>query len=100
LPLDLERLKEGTNPFSTAILAQLENEPGKAWLAFAWRQFLFWFADAEARLTDGTLDVDLLLRAAKKNWQVLEDSNVLMEEARNDGSWIRPWRRALLEFQR
>jgi len=100
LPLDLQRLDEGTNPFSAAILNQLENEPGRAWLGSAWRQFLFWFADMEARIHAGTLDVDLLLRTAENNWRILEDSNVLMEEARNDGGWIRPWRRALLEFKR
>lgn len=61
--------------------------------------FLFWFADVENRLETGTVDASRLLRTADGNWRTLDDADVLMEERRNDGGWIRPWRRALSEFQ-
>jgi hypothetical protein len=98
LPLQLEHLNETPNPFGMEILNQLRAEPGKAWLALAWRQFLFWFADVESRITAGTLDVNLLLRNAEQNWRTMDDRNILMEERRNDGGWIRAWRRALAEY--
>ena len=41
----------------------------------------------------------MLLRNADSNWRILDDSDVLLEERRNDGGWIRPWRRALTEFR-
>jgi hypothetical protein len=63
-----------------------------------WRQFMWWFADIESRITDGTANVRNLLRDAEERWLALENADVLMEEARNNGSWIRPWRRALAEY--
>jgi hypothetical protein len=84
------------NPFTDPILKRIES--GEAWLALAWRQYLYWFADAEARVQTGALNVGTLLREAERRWLELEDSNVLMEERRNDGSWLRPWRRALVEY--
>lgn len=99
LPMDLPRLATASNPFGEQILRQLANEPDKAWLALAWRQFLFWFADLEARLESGTVTATQLLRNADNNWRTLEDSDFIMEERRNDGGWIRPWRRAIAEFR-
>ena len=74
--------------------------PERAWLALAWRQFLFWFADIENRLEIGEVDPAALLRNADGSWRTLDDTDVLMEERRNDGGWIRPWRRALTEFRK
>ncbi len=99
VPLGLPRLGTSPNPFGDQILAQLQTEPARPWLALAWQQFLFWFADIENRLTGGSVDPAALLRNADGNWRTLDDSDVLMEERRNDGGWIRPWRRALLEFR-
>jgi|ERR1022692_2872832 hypothetical protein len=99
LPLDLPRLGSSPNRFGEQILGQLQSDPARAWLALAWRQFLFWFADVEARLSSGSVDAAALLRNADRNWRTLDDSDVLMEERRNDGGWIRPWRRALAEFR-
>jgi hypothetical protein len=78
---------------------QLANQPDKAWLALAWRQFMFWFADLEARLESGTVTPSQLMRNADNNWRTLEDSDFIMEEWRNDGGWIRTWRRAMTEFR-
>jgi hypothetical protein len=99
LPMNLPRLAPSVNRFGEQILAQLATEPERAWLALAWRQFLFWFADIENRLDSGTVNSAALLRNADGNWRTLDDGDVLMEERRNDGGWIRPWRRALAEFR-
>jgi len=68
------------------------------WLADSWRQFMFWFADAEKRLSDG-LDAESMLILAEEGWDKVDESGILMEERKNDGSWIRLWRRALREFR-
>jgi hypothetical protein len=86
-----------SNPHSQAILNRLDSEPGKAWVGLGWRQYMHWFADVERRIREG-LNVDTLLANAELNWQALQDSKVLMEEPRNDGRWLRPWRRAIAEY--
>lgn len=85
------------NPFTEPILARIES--GDAWLALAWRQYLYWFGDAEARIEKGALNVSNLLRDAERRWLELEDADILMEERRNDGTWLRSWRRALAEYR-
>jgi hypothetical protein len=90
----------GANPFGQEILAQLATEPEKAWVAFGWRQYMHWFADVEKRLASGKATARNLIRTAEKNWQVLEESDVFMEERSNDGSWLRPWLRAVVEFKK
>jgi len=82
------------NPFTETILQKIR--AGEPWVAEGWRQFMWWFADFEAR-ADRALARESL-RTAERNWRELEDRDVLMEEARNDGGWIRPWRRAVAEF--
>jgi hypothetical protein len=89
-----------TNPFAQAILTQLANQPGRAWVALGWRQYMHWFADIERRLRDQIAQPRDLLIQAEQNWRMLEDIDVLMEEARNDGSWLRAWRRALAEYMK
>ena len=84
-----------TNPFSEQILNRLIAQPGKAWIALGWRQFMYWFADAEHRIANGSLDVRKLLAAAEKKWLALDDDELFMEEPRNNGEWIRSWRKAL-----
>ena len=99
LPMNLPRLSPSVNPFGDQILAQLGTEPERAWLALAWRQFMFWFADIEGRLDREAVNSAAVLRNADGNWRTLDDADVLMEERRNDGGWVRPWRRALAEFR-
>jgi hypothetical protein len=99
LPMNLPQLAASPNPYGQQILEQFAKEPEKAWLALAWRQFLFWFADVELRLGAEVVSPSELLRNADNNWRTLEDVDFLMEERRNDGGWIRPWRRALAEFR-
>jgi hypothetical protein len=85
------------NPFGREILDLLANAPGTAWLGKSWRQYLWWFADAEHRIGSGALDVPQLLKQAENTWQNIED-RILMEEVTNNGAWIRSWRRAVIEF--
>lgn len=86
-----------SNPFFKETLTLLSQ--GQPWLAKSWRFYLYAFYDLEDRIEKGKTDVSKLLEDAEKNWPALEDKGVLMEEARNNGDWIRPWRRALKELQ-
>lgn len=86
------------NPFSQKILDQMRTSPGTAWLSLSWRQYMYAFADLENRIDLGKVKASNLLRDAEINWLTLEDQNILMEEARNNGEWIRMWRRALSEY--
>ena len=99
LPLNLPQSNPSRNSFGEQVIEQLRSDPSKAWLALAWRQFMFWFADVEARLTTGSLDAAALLRTADTNWRTLDEMDLLMEERRNDGAWVRQWRRALAELR-
>lgn len=79
----------------------LDNNPGEAWLGKSWRQYLSWFGKTEQEVSaKGFPAVREWLRTAERHWQELEDDEVLMDEPRNDGSWIRPWRQALRDFSR
>ena len=40
------------------------------------------------------------LKDADSNWADLEDDDLLFDERRNDGSWIRPWHQALVCFNK
>jgi hypothetical protein len=99
MPMSLPRLEATANPYGAQILDQLAADPERAWLALAWRQFMFWFADVENRLDSRATSAAELLRNADNNWRTLDDADFLMEERRNDGGWIRPWRRAIAEFR-
>lgn len=85
------------NPYCSEILVTQAAMPGSTWLAKAWRQYLWWFADAEARISAGEVIVPALLKEAEQVWTNIEDT-ILMEEPRNDGKWLRAWRRACIEF--
>jgi hypothetical protein len=86
------------NPFSSKILDGIPAK--KAWVATGWRHFLHWFADAEHRIQNGAVSADDLVKEADTNWAIIEEGRpaLFMEERRNDGAWVRQWRRALAEF--
>ncbi len=88
------------NPHSQPILDVIEIGQGDAWLALSWRQYMYWFADMERRITLGQVDVRAVLHQVEQRWRLLEDHDVLLEEPRNDGSWIRPWRQSLSDFRK
>jgi hypothetical protein len=86
------------NPYAQQILDQLDRRPGEAWLRLSWRQYLYWFAEFEERLSSKAVDCGTLLRETEQRWNALDRSvpPILMEERANDGSWVRPWRIAAL----
>ena len=89
------------NAFATQILEQFANEPQAPWLKFSWRQYLAWFCAAEKQLSvaDASSVVSGWLKEAEQRWEQLDAKDVLLEERRNDGRWIRPWRQALGDFR-
>jgi len=103
---DLLRVRErgfiseasSSNPFGAKILEAI---PAKTpWLGFGWRQFLYWFADAEFRLSSSAVTAQELIAVADANWGSIETHipKLFMEERPNDGSWVRQWLRAIVEF--
>ncbi len=91
---------DSTNHWGQEIMTQFEQNPGAPWLALSWRHYLSWFGRAEDKLFGGNASAlanDWLLKA-ELNWQILEDKKILLEEPRNDGRWIRPWRQAFSDF--
>ena len=89
------------NPFAEQISQKLQHEPGTAWVALSWRQYLAWFAATEERLSrpDSLLIVRGWLKEADTRWGQLEENEILFEERRNDGQWVRNWRQALRDFR-
>ena len=71
-------------------------------LALSWRQYLSWFGKAEEVLSrsDCAEIVKGWLKDADSNWGDLEEDDLFFDERQNDGSWIRPWRQALIGFNR
>lgn len=93
-----ESAASADNPFAASIVEAI---PAKqAWVALGWRQFLHWFANAEFRLRTGAVSANDLVAVADGNWAEIEKSKppLFMEERQNDGSWVRQWLRALVEF--
>jgi len=86
-----------SNPYAQRILQQKDTVPEQAWLRLSWRQYLYWFNDFESRFDKGMFAPNDLLKNAEKVWSQLESQDILMEERQNDGSWLRDWRRAILE---
>jgi len=110
---DIARIRRNVNPdfigqadsgniYGQQILTQFIDEPGKPWVGLSWRQYLAWFAAVEGRLSgrEAPTIVDRWLREAEQRWLELEDKGALLEEIRNDGSWVRRWRQALSDFLR
>lgn len=97
----LIQVAASNNYWSQRILDQFANDPSKAWVGLGWRQYLSWFGKTELALSRPSSAPSILegwLRSAETNWIALEDNNVLLDEPRNKGSWVRPWRQALNRF--
>lgn len=71
----------------------------EAWLKHAWRHYMWWFADFEKRIHLDSSIGDNLLKLAEENWAELEGKNILMDEPKNSGHWLRPWRQAIREYK-
>jgi len=72
---------------------------GNAWLGLGWRFFLYWFCDIENRINNNSVSPIELIKNADKNWGLTEDKNIIFEERRNNGNWVRQWLRAILEYK-
>ena len=83
------------NPYFKEISESINT--GTKWLRLAWRQYLWWFQDVEARLSERSTDAYTLLITADKNWSTIEKHRIFLDERQNDGSWIRAWLRAVTE---
>jgi len=86
------------NPFAAPILEAITSRPPGKWLSLSWRFYLHWFADLEQRCGAGAVDAASALRKADVTWSELDKRGILMEERRNDGAWVRAWRRAIAEL--
>jgi hypothetical protein len=85
------------NVWSRAILEQLDQSPEKPWLKLSWRQYLAWFAEAEALFggENAARAASTHLAAVEDAWLSIEDAKILFDEPRNNGRWVRAWRQAL-----
>lgn len=90
------------NYWAQKIREQFATNPRAAWVALGWRQYLSWFGKTELTVsaTDSLSIVQAWLKSSEDNWRILEDAGVLMDEPRNDGSWIRSWRQAAVKFKK
>lgn len=97
---DLLAQEESDNTWSRQILTQFANDPKSPWLALSWRQYLAWFVAMEKRMSGigARAELSAMLKAAENNWEILEDAQILLDEKRNDGRWIRPWRQSLADL--
>lgn len=72
---------------------------GTAWRGLGWRQYLWWFQDAENRLANNSTDAYSLLQTAQNNWATLSRNNIIFDEPRNRGAWISEWINAVTEYR-
>jgi len=88
------------NYWASQILDNFRSTSPMAWLALGWRQYLSWFSKTEQVLQTGDSRVLVRewLRTAEANWRNLDDNDILFDETRNDGTWIRRWRQALIRL--
>ena len=120
--VNLQRLKlfgdDTGNPFIPTALRRIDDlsrgevrhieRPGRktkkregppAWQGVGMRQYLWWFADAEARLSNNSTNARALLTTASETWAVLRDRGYVPFNKNNDGRWIKPWLDALDSFE-
>ena len=94
---------DSRNHWGQLIENNLTTGRNQPWLKWGWRQFLSWFSKVEYLLdneSDPAGKVDVWLKEAENNWILTEDIPIIMEEPRNNGSWLRPWRQALALFNK
>lgn len=87
------------NYWTNKIFQDFKRYPGKPWVRLGWRQYLSWFSKIESMLnkSDTKKLVNEWLKEAEDRWLLLEDANILMEEQKNNGKWLRAWRQAAIE---
>lgn len=88
------------NPFSKQILEKLNSAKATPWLADSWRQFLYWFATCEAEIGNDATRSLAMLDNAVATWDKVKAIDLPLEDSKNDGSWVRPWKIALHELMK
>lgn len=88
------------NPFAQDILRQIATNPGEAWVGLGWRQYMYWFADIERRATNRDYNIKDSIKAAEQAWKTLDRNHIILEEPKNNGSWLPQWRRAIELFEK
>lgn len=95
---DLLSQRSQDSPTCQAILAHMKTNPAKAWPKLGWLQFMDWFQETERLVGTDQYDLNDILETAEENWEKVEEARILMDEKKNDGRWLRPWRQAILEY--
>jgi hypothetical protein len=93
-------LSEATlrNPLLAQVLDSIKKP--EAWLKLSWLQYMYWFADMEARLASGKASAIDLVEAAELKWVELDDRKIFMVERQNKGEWVTRWKQALYDFEK
>jgi hypothetical protein len=79
----------------------LAQSPPEPWLRESWRQYLSSFGKIEKSVA-GVQDIPGVagwLKDTEARWKQIDERGIIMDEERNDGRWVRPWRQALQEFR-
>lgn len=95
-------IKQGSsnNVWADKIINHLHSNPGAAWNALGWKQFLSWFSKAEKRFDSfSKKDYLDLLKTARNNWASLEGNNVFFDEPKNKGEWLGAWLQSIADLE-
>lgn len=84
------------NPASQQILDILRAQTGDPWLRLSWIQYMRWFANAAASITDAGAAWDVL-RKSVASWREAERLRILFVDSFNDGSHAIAWANAFGE---
>lgn len=85
------------NPYSKKILSILDSASGEPWIKYGWRQYLYWFAQADAALTADFNLALAWLRDADQAWGKVSRLPKVLIERTNNGEWVRAWTNACVE---
>lgn len=83
------------NPYSERILEILDAGTGEPWVRYGWRQYLYWFQETEAAISNDSKIAKMMLRNADSAWGNVNDSEIYLYDRQNTGDWIRPWLNAV-----
>lgn len=91
--------RSSNNRFGESILRRFSENPGAAWLGDSWRLYMSLIAELDQSVAQEDGQPSEMLATAEDGWRQLESHGILLEEPRNDGSWVRPWRIALTGYR-
>jgi len=94
---DLISNKTVANPYYQEIVENMNT--GIAWLGLGWRFWMSWFSITEQQISQNQTDPVQLIQTADANWGRVENEKIIFEERQNNGSWLREWLRAVIEYK-